>query len=62
MVLVQGQSKKVRCSDCGTPVAEMQGSVLLIKSKHHGEAHVTTIYLSQLDTQKKVSYGVAVEK
>jgi hypothetical protein len=57
---VQAQNSlaiKVHCSSCETPVAEWQGSVLLIKSKHHGESHVTAIYVPL-----KVHPGIPEEK
>ena len=38
----------VRCAECGTPVAEVQGETLVIRSKHHGDQHVTVITLDEL--------------
>jgi|ETNvirnome_2_130_1030620.scaffolds.fasta_scaffold122054_2 hypothetical protein len=50
--------KKVICSEsgCGTTVAELQGGVLLLKVKHHGETHTTVIYLPNLDTRQDIDY------
>jgi len=38
----------IRCAECGTPVAEVQGNNVLIRSKHHGETHVTVLSLDEL--------------
>jgi hypothetical protein len=39
-------SKPVPCSECNTPVAEIQGDLLIIKRRHHGEEHTTVIRFS----------------
>jgi hypothetical protein len=36
------------CDGCGTPVAELIGGFLVIKSKHHGEQHITVLNLVSL--------------
>ena len=38
----------VRCAECGTPVAEVQGEALVIRSVHHGDRHVTVLSLAEL--------------
>lgn len=38
----------VRCAECGTPVAEVQGEALVIRSTHHGDKHVTVLSLAEL--------------
>ena len=40
--------QKVRCSDCNTPIFQVEGGSLIIKSKHHGERHLTAISLGEL--------------
>jgi hypothetical protein len=44
---------KVQCSKCNTPVAEVVGGSLIIRSKHHGTRHVTAF--SKSDLQKLLS-------
>lgn len=41
----------IRCDECNTPVAELRGEVLVIRSRHFGQTHVTTIPLRQLLVQ-----------
>ena len=38
----------VICQGCNTPVAQLQGSDLIIKNKHHGTVHETTLTLESL--------------
>jgi hypothetical protein len=38
----------IRCAECGTPVAEVQAGALVIRSKHHGNAHVTVLSWERL--------------
>ena len=38
----------VFCDDCGSRVAWVKGDVLIIKRKHHGDAHVTVIPIGAL--------------
>lgn len=40
---------KLLCAECNTPVAEVSGGSLVIKSKHHGEKHTTSISISELN-------------
>ena len=40
---VSTASHPVICAHCGTPVAEYQNGVLVIKSTHHGKQHVTVV-------------------
>ena len=40
---------KVNCAECSTPIAEIVGGSLVIKSKHHGERHTTSISLNELN-------------
>lgn len=42
------RSEPVKCDECGTPVAEVNGEVLIIRRKHHGEPHVTILDLRKL--------------
>ena len=44
----RGGLQPVFCSHCGTPVAELVGGMLIIRSKHHGENHVTVLNLVSL--------------
>jgi hypothetical protein len=39
---------KVRCSECGTPIAELDGARLVIIAKHHGERHTSYIDVREL--------------
>lgn len=41
-------STLLTCADCNTPVAELVGGSLVIRSKHHSQRHVTAIALSDL--------------
>ena len=38
----------LRCSQCSTPLAEIQNGCLVIKAKHHGELHTTVIAINDL--------------
>lgn len=38
----------VFCDDCGSRVAWIKSGVLILKRKHHGEAHVTVIAIGDL--------------
>ena len=38
----------IRCSQCSTPLAEIQNGYLVIKAKHHGELHTTVIAINDL--------------
>ena len=42
-------STKLKCSECNTPIAELIGGSLVIRSRHHSQKHVTAIPLNQLD-------------
>lgn len=42
------QSEVLRCVHCGTPIAEIQGGVLVIRSKHHGQQHINLLRLEDL--------------
>ena len=42
-------SIKLKCSECNTPIAELIGGSLVIRSRHHSQKHVTAIPLNQLD-------------
>lgn len=35
------QPYKIQCAECNTPVAEIAGGSLIIRSKHHSKRHVT---------------------
>ena len=39
---------KLRCQECGTPVAEIRDGHLLIRGKHHGQTHLTIIPVEEL--------------
>ena len=41
-------STLLQCSECNTPIAEITGGSLVIKSKHHSQRHATAIALSDL--------------
>ncbi len=41
----------IRCDECNTPVAELRGEVLVIRSRHFGQTHVTTIPVQWLMQQ-----------
>ena len=47
MAMVKGspgkQVKPLPCSECDLPAAEIQGDLLIIRSRHHGEQHVTVV-------------------
>jgi len=38
----------LRCSQCSTPLAEVQNGCLVITAKHHGEKHTTVIPINDL--------------
>lgn len=40
--------KRVYCAECSTPILDVERFALVIKSKHHGEIHVTEIPLRDL--------------
>jgi len=41
-------SMLLECSECHTPIAEIAGGSLIIKSKHHSQRHTTAISLNDL--------------
>jgi hypothetical protein len=41
----------IRCQECGQPVAEVRGAMLVIRSRHHGREHVTLVPITQLVEQ-----------
>ena len=40
--------QKIKCAECGTPVAEVQGNELVIRTQHHGREHITVLSLLSL--------------
>ncbi len=42
-------STKLKCAECNTPVAELIGGSLVIRSRHHSQKHVTAIPLNKLE-------------
>lgn len=48
----------IRCSECNTPIAEVQNGCLVIRAKHHGDEHTTVLPLDDLLRQ----YGGVQEK
>lgn len=48
---MNGGAKKVYCT-CGTPVAEIQDGVLVVRVKHHGEVHETRIIVAIVDNKR----------
>lgn len=49
-----GGAQTMICDGCGTPVAELIGGLLIIKSKHHGEQHITVLNLISLASGLKL--------
>lgn len=49
-----GGTRAMICDKCGTPVAELIGGLLVIKSKHHGEQHITVLNLVTLASGLKL--------
>ena len=41
-------TRVVRCDECKTPVFELRNGLLIIKTKHHGQAHTTIITFETL--------------
>ena len=39
---------KVSCQHCGTPVAEWSDRGIVIRSRHHGAKHTTTLALADI--------------
>ncbi|HAX23903.1 MAG TPA: hypothetical protein DCX80_02560 [Chloroflexi bacterium] len=43
------RTRPVSCDECSTPIAEFRAhSGIVIRSRHHGEWHVTVITLDQI--------------
>jgi hypothetical protein len=40
---------KLKCSECNTPVAEIAGGSIIIKNRHHGKKHATSIAIDDLN-------------
>jgi hypothetical protein len=40
---------KLKCSECNTPVAEIAGGSIIIKNRHHGSKHTTSIAIGELN-------------
>lgn len=38
----------ITCSECPLPVAKVERGCLIITSRHHGKAHITTLSLDWL--------------
>jgi len=38
----------VRCAECGTPVARLDGDTLVVVARHHGERHTTSLDVRDL--------------
>lgn len=49
-----GGTRQMICASCGTPIAELVGGLLVIKSKHHGEQHITVLNLVSLASGLKL--------
>lgn len=49
----------VGCDECQTPVAEVRADCIVIKSRHHGQWHVTVISFDQLQRWIAEAQGVA---
>ncbi len=45
-IVVQGT--RVECHDCGSLVAEVRAGLLILKARHHGQTHITTLSLRDL--------------
>lgn len=41
---------KLSCTECNTPVAEIESGSLIIRSKHHGNRHVTVFSKNMLNS------------
>jgi hypothetical protein len=39
---------KLRCNECNTPVAELAGGSIIIRNRHHGTKHTTSIAIDDL--------------
>ena len=52
---------RIRCAECGTPVAEVQGGALVIRSIHHGNGHVTVLSWDELRRLLEHA-GVTIER
>ena len=42
------QNGYVRCAECGTPVARLDGDTLVVVARHHGERHTTSLDVRDL--------------
>jgi hypothetical protein len=40
---------RLSCDECSTTAIEVEGDVLVIRSRHHGDQHMTRIPISKLD-------------
>lgn len=52
------ESLKLICKGCSTPVAEVSEGLLIIRSVHHGEQHVTKMLLSDLTNLQASAYAL----
>ena len=41
-------TRELRCEECGSIIGELINGALVIKSRHHGEQHVTIFSLATL--------------
>ena len=37
------EGRIIRCTYCETPIAELKDGALVVRSKHHGESHVSRL-------------------
>ena len=47
-IAMTGGIKYIPCAQCNTPIAELIGGFLIIRSRHHGEKHTTVLNLISL--------------
>lgn len=47
----------LHCAQCNTPIAEVAGGSLIIKSKHHSQRHTTAIAISELQNLAAIQYN-----
>ena len=47
------KGKALCCPYCDLPAGYIKGGCLVIESRHHGEKHVTTLTLEELETLLK---------
>ena len=49
------ETRRLQCQECNLPVSEVRAGSLIIRGRHHGQAHTSTFSLEWLRKQLELS-------